>query len=115
MVPHTYARHGEYTARLSLRNLIGDENERTVVVRLEAPRNDPPVVSSFDVIPVSQNSYAPATFRLVSKVQNAQLYVWDLGDDRPLEISTEKDMGPERMVTFERPGAYVVRLAAVNG
>ena len=115
ILTHTYARPGEYTVRLTLRNLIGEEHERTVVVRLEPPRIDPPSIAAFDIVPVSPGSYAPATFRIVSKVQNAQLYIWDLGDGRPLEISADKDGGQERLVTFERPGAYVVRLAAVNG
>src|SRR5262245_39797562 len=32
---HTYARPGVYTAKLSLRNFIGEENERTVAVQLD--------------------------------------------------------------------------------
>lgn len=115
IVTHTYPRTGEYSVKLMLRNLFNEEHERSVVVRVEPPRNDPPAISAFEVIPVSPGSYAPATFRIISKVQNAQLFVWDYGDDRPLEIRTDKESGHERMVTFDKPGGYVVKLAAVNG
>jgi PKD repeat protein len=115
VVSHSYAKPGEYTVKLSLRNLLGDENERAVLVKAEAPSNEPPSISSLEVIPVSPGSYAPATFRLVSQVKNAQLLVWDYGDDRLLDVSADKENGPVKLVTFEKPGAYVVKLAAVNG
>lgn len=115
IVTHTYPRGGEFSAKLSLRNLIGDESERNVTVRVELPRNEPPAITSLDVVPVSPGSYAPATFRLVSKAKEAQLFIWDYGDDRPLDIGTDKDNGQEKMVTFDKPGAYIVKVAAVSG
>src|SRR5262249_20684562 len=106
---------GEYTAKLALRNLLGDEQERAVLIKVDAQQVEPPSIASLEVVPVSPGSYAPATFRLVSQVKNAQLFVWDYGDDRLLDISADKENGPVKLVTFEKPGAYVVKLAAVNG
>ena len=106
---------GEYTVKLTLRNLINEEHERAVIVKAEAPQTDPPSITAFEVVPLSPGAFAPATFRVVARARNAQLFVWDLGDDRPLAICSEKDHCPEKLVTFERPGAYVLKLAAVNG
>lgn len=115
VVTHTYAAPGDYTAKLSLRNLIGDESERTVAVHVDSPRGAPPEILSLDAYPVSAGSYAPATFRVVSKVKNAQVCVWALDDDRPLEIVTEVPGTQDKLVTFPKPGGYVIKLAAVNG
>ncbi len=116
LVEHTYPRPGDYHAKLSLRNLLGEEAERSVRVRIEPPPvPEPPRISNLEAVPVSPGSYAPATFRLVTKVANAQLCVWDLGDERPLDIVTELGQGLDRLVTYQKPGGYVVRLAAISG
>jgi PKD repeat protein/ribosomal protein S15P/S13E len=113
-VNHVYTRPGEYTVKMTLRNVLGEENERQVVVRLDPPTTlEPTKVLNLEAVPVSAGSYAPATFKIMSKVKNAQLCVWDLGDDRPLEVTNAQ--GNEKMVTFQKPGGYVIKLAAVNG
>jgi PKD repeat protein len=114
-VSHAYPRHGDYTAKLSITNLVGDENDRSVPVHLDEPTNtEPPKIVSLEAIPLSPGSYAPASFRLLSQVKNAQVCVWDMGEDRPLEIVTQED-GLSHVVTFPRAGGYVIKLAAVNG
>jgi PKD repeat protein len=115
VITHTYTGPGDYTAKVSVRNLIGEQNERTAAVHLETAQPAAPQIQSFDIYPISAGSYAPATFRLVSKVKNAQVCVWDLGDDRPLEIVTDAPGTQDRLVTFEKPGGYVIKLAAING
>src|SRR5262249_38813286 len=75
---HTYANPGDYIARLILRNLIGEESDRTVTLHLESPHTEPPTILAIDAVPVSQGSFAPATFRVTTKAKNAQLYVWDV-------------------------------------
>jgi PKD repeat protein len=115
VIAHTYASPGDYTAKLSVRNLIGEPDERTVTLNLDGTRGEPPAILALDATPVSPGSYAPATFKVVSKVKNAQVCVWELGDDQPLEILTDPAGTAERMVTFSRPGGYVIKLAAVNG
>jgi PKD repeat protein len=115
VVTHTYANPGDYTAKLQVRNLLGEENERIVNLHLDTPRSEPPQILALDAYPVSAGSYAPATFRVLSKVKNAQVCIWDLDDDRPLEIVSDMLSSQDRLVTFSKPGGYVIKLAAVNG
>lgn len=117
-VTHAYPRPGEYTAKLSLHNLLGEETERSVAIHLGAAASangDMPQVASLEAVPVSPGSYAPATFKLVSKVQNAQLCVLDCGDERPLEVLPDPSNAHERLVTFHQPGGHLIKLVAING
>ncbi|MGK3919402.1 hypothetical protein ABI060_14260, partial [Enterococcus faecium] len=73
---------------------------------------------SLDAIPVGGHGCcAPATFRLTSKTKNAELLVWDCGDEAPLQIVSDMagDSDQDRFVTFTKPGGYVIKLAAING
>src|SRR5439155_904321 len=74
-----------------------------------------PDIAMLEAIPVSPGEFAPATYHIRSKVQNAKACVWDFGDDRPLEILTDALENQDRLVTFKEPGGYVIKLAAVNG
>lgn len=114
-VTHSYTNPGTYTAKLIIRNFLGDENERSVNLPLEPPKVDPPSILALEAIPLSPGAFAPATFRIVSKAKNADLCVWDFGDDRPLDISSESPTQQERIVTFNKPGGYLVKLAVVKG
>ena len=69
---HTYPSPGDYTAKLSVTNLLGDESERTVPVHLDSQQaqDAAPEISNFDVVPISPGGYAPATFRVSSRVKN---------------------------------------------
>src|SRR5439155_788771 len=58
---------------------------------------------------------APATFRIVCKAKNAQLCIWDVGDERPFEITNESLNSLERLVTFDKPGGYEIKMVAVSG
>src|SRR5207244_861498 len=49
------------------------------------------------------------------KVENAQITVLDVDDGRPLLVSADPGAAQEQFVTFQKPGGYVVKLAAVNG
>src|SRR4051812_4423654 len=113
-VTHAYAKPGTYTVKLTLRNFLGDENERPVQVEVSGASAAPPAILALDALPVGGAAIAPATFRLVSKAQNAETCVWDLGDDRPLEISTDSPNQQERLVTFATPGKHVIQLAVLN-
>jgi hypothetical protein len=115
IVTHQYAAAGNYTAKLSLRSLFGEESERTVAVQLEAPRRDPPVLTGLEAASISAGTYAPATFRVAVKSKNADLLVWNLGDDQPLQFETDSPEHQERLVTFDKPGGYVIKVAAVSG
>lgn len=87
-VTHTYPRPGSYTAKLSLRNFIGEESERTVNVQLEPDAPEDPAVVAFEAVPVTPDSYAPATFRLTTKVKNVDWCVYDFGDELPMLTAT---------------------------
>jgi hypothetical protein len=114
-VTHTYASPGEYTAKLTVQNLLGDESERVVNLHLDAVApSDPPAVEALQVTPVSGSAYAPATFRVVSKVKNAQMCLWNLDDERPMQVARDLVADRDRLITFDRPGTYRIRLVAVG-
>jgi PKD repeat protein len=115
-VLHTYTKPGTYTVKLTLRNILNEESERSVTINLDSgPSNEPPAILSLDAVPISPGSYAPATYRLITKTKNVSLCVWDIDEDRPLEFVSDPPADQDRLVTFNHPGGYVVKLAAVNG
>jgi len=114
-VSHTYPKAATYTAKLSVRNLIGEEHERAANINLDDTAAAAPSIDALTVVPVRPDTYAPATFRVVSKVKNAEQCVWCLGNEKQLEVVTDVGGGQERLVTFKRPGTHVIRLAAFSG
>jgi PKD repeat protein len=118
-VPHTYERPGDYTAKMTLRNLLGEESERAVELRVgaadAAADAAAPQVEALQVTPVGSAAYAPATFHVSCKTANAKECVWDFGDGRPLELVAAADGAQERLVVFQKPGRFTVKLAAFNG
>jgi PKD repeat protein len=116
---HTYPRPGDYTVKLAIHNVLGEANERSVPIRLDGAAAAPkPRITSLEAVPAHQcgtgvAAFAPATFRLLSTVEQANLYVWDYGDERPIEVTA--DAAKCRHVTFPKPGRYVVKLVAING
>lgn len=113
-VSHTYARPGVYTVKLGLRNLLGEENERAVNLTLEGG-GGPPAVETLEVVPTRTDTYAPATFRVVSQVKGAELCVFCLGDEQPAEVVADTAGRQERLVTFKQPGTHTVKLFVVSG
>jgi PKD repeat protein len=113
-VTHTYAKAGSYTVKLTLKNLVGEQNERAVNVVVEQGGTSLPSIDTFDVV-ATQGDYAPATYRVVTTVNNAELCVWEVGT-KALEFSPDTANGSqERLVTFKEPGSHVMKLAAYNG
>jgi hypothetical protein len=115
-VKHEYAKPGSYSVKLTVRNFVADENDRTVQVSVAATGADSPVapqIAAFTVQPVSPLSVAPATFRVTADVKDADHAVWDFGDGR-LEVADGSGR-IERLVTFEKPGSFGVQLVAHNG
>src|SRR5262249_33954896 len=114
-VTHEYARPGTYTVKLAIKNLINEENQRSVTVALDG--GGPAIglgIDTFEVVPV-RGDYAPATFKVQAKVKDARLAVWALSD-RPIEFLAEGVTGTqERFFTFKEPGTHVVKLAVSNG
>ena len=112
---HSYAKPGTYTVKLSARNFLNEETDRSITLNLDSTNVEPPAIAYLEAIPVSQGAFAPATFRVTSKVKNAELAVWDLGNDSPLEFSADPGNDGDRLVTFSQPGGYMIKMAAVNG
>ena len=108
-INHTYPRLGDYTAKMSLRNQLGEEDDRSVPIHIDGkPAAEAPQVVSLQAVPAHQCDkggvvYAPATFRLVSKVEHADVCMLDLGNDRPCELVTDPAVARCHHVTFDKP------------
>lgn len=113
-VTHTYAKPGNYTVKLTVRNFLNDENERSVPVEVATgPKDLPaPLIAGFAVQSISPVAYAPATYRVVADVTHAEHCVWDFGDGR-VEVTEGGKI--DRMVTFDKPGTFPLQLVALNG
>jgi PKD repeat protein len=114
-VTHTYAKAGQYSVKLAIRNYLGDENERVVPVDLRGAGNGAPAILSLEAVPVCPHPIAPATFRVTCQAQNVETCVWDFGADKPLEVTSDSPNQQEKLVTFATPGKYFVQLAVLNG
>ena len=112
-VSHKYDAPGDYTVKLSVQNVIGEENERTVQVHIDKPQAVTPKISDFTITPL--NPYAPATFRVTAKVQNAQLLVWDMDDGRSPQIVNDANEVQDRVFTYPKAGTFELKLTAHNG
>ncbi len=113
-IAHTFAKPGPYQVKLSLTNLFNEKTERSVTVNLDNATAVPPVIEQFDAIPLSPGMSAPAVFRLVAKVKNADTIVWTFEGSKPIEVSSETAGVQERWVTVSEPGYYTFRLAAAG-
>lgn len=118
-ITHRFPGPGSYAVKLSLHNLIGDEVERSVPVRIDNVA--PPVIEDFQVVPVltgraraSKNPCAPATFRITGNLKDADLIIWSV-DDHPLELLNMGQGSLEHYVTFASYGPKKIRLMAVSG
>src|SRR5205807_2004311 len=83
---HQFPRPGSYSVKLSLKNILGEEADRTVSVVLDDKTMPTPQIGKFLVQPLSQHSQAPATFQIYAEVSNADLCIWSMGDEKPMEI-----------------------------
>jgi hypothetical protein len=112
-VTHVYAEAGVFVAKLTLRNLFNEESERSVTIKFEDEK--PPTIKSLEIVPISPGNYAPAAFHVHYKVENAGLCLLDQDDDREMNIVREGLADRDQFVTFDKPGKYTIKLAAING
>ncbi len=117
VVKHTYAKPGNYSVKLTVRNYFADENERTVPLDLTQPAVNAPAgglaVNNLTATPVGGVTSAPATFRVKGDVANADKVLWDTGGDH-LEV-TDSPGAFEKLVVFEKPGTYPIQVIGYNG
>lgn len=119
-VTHRFPNPGRFTVKLTLQNLIGEEAERSVAVKV-SDQLPPPSIEDFKVTAITFNRSgtsphptAPATFRITGKIKNADFVIWSI-DDHPLELNEAGAGSIERYVTFESFGGKKIRLMAVAG
>ncbi len=114
-IDHTYERPGDYSIKLSLSNLLGEESDRTVSLHVEDPPDSKqPKVVSLEAVRVSPGTGTPALFKVTARTTNALHCFWDVSDGRPLECVEDEMDSQERLIQFDKPGAYVIELDAVN-
>src|SRR5439155_6130134 len=70
-VKHSYARPGNYSVKLTLQNLIGDENERSAPVAVDPETAAKPEIAEFELKSKTPGDRAPALFRLKAKIKGA--------------------------------------------
>ena len=109
---------GVYAAKLTLRNLIDEVNERTVTVDVTDGSKTAPVVDTKPAIvdfrvkslgKPGEPAYAPATFQFQATADNGEMFIWDFGDGKGVQ------MGESQAVhVFKRPGTYPVKLIVFN-
>lgn len=113
-ISHVFPEPGEYRVKLILRNVLGEESEREVSLRLTETLPGPPKIAQFAVEPLEPNRYAPATFRVKASVVNANACFWIRDDGPPVEMIKDGLEQQERYVTFAKAGKYQVRLVAIQ-
>ena len=66
VVKHTYAKHDSYTVKLTLQNLLGEENDRSAIVKLDSTTTAGLEIMSFDWS-VHADQRVPAVYRLLAR------------------------------------------------
>lgn len=116
-VTHTYAKTGQYSVKLTVRNFLMEENDRSVPVDLTAPSTAGtsvgPAIAGLTIEPIGTGT-APATFRVKCEVKNAQQTILDLGSGAVPEIISANGT-LDKLVVYEQPGRYPLQMYAMNG
>ncbi len=113
-VTHAYAKPGTYSAKLTVRNFLMEENDRSVPVDLTtAAAAVGPSIDGFTVESIGGAATAPATFRLRGEVKNADRVIWDMGNDK-LEVTDSPGVF-EKLIVIERAGKIPIQLIGLMG
>ena len=129
-VTHVFDKPGNYSVKLTVRNFLSEENDRTVPVEVgtstsaskDAVASAP--VAVLRVEPTSSNPVAPATFKVIAEVKNADKAFIDVvskeinhaGGTSPNKIEVRPAGGViETLVLVEKPGSHVIQLFGTKG
>jgi PKD repeat protein len=115
-VTHTYAKPGDYSVMLTVRNFLNEENNRSVPIDVRVPSAGAPggpTVTGLTVEPVSGTS-APATYRVRFELKNATQSIIDLGNNERPEVVPANGV-VEKLVVYPEPGVYPLLVYAMNG
>ena len=112
-VVHKFPGPGSYTVKLVLSNLIGEDADRAVSLKIDASGSSTPSIQNLQAI--CKSTAVPATVTLRADVKNADSVLWSI-DDLPLIIDEVPSGGQmSRIVTFTYYGNKNIRLVALNG
>lgn len=113
-VAHTYPKPGAYSVKLTVRNFLAEENDRSVAVDLTTPPNVlPPAITGLTVEALGGQATAPAAFVVRGTAANVTQVVFDCTGKAPT-----LDIAPgafEKFVVFDTPGEHDIRLIGLNG
>jgi PKD domain len=110
---HKFPSPGSYTVKLVLSNLIGEDADRSVALKLDVASSSTPSIENLQAI--CKSMAVPATVTLRADVKNADTVLWSI-DDLPAildDVPTDGQMS--RVVTFTYYGNKTIRLVALNG
>ena len=131
-VTHAYAKPGNFNIKLTVRNFLAEENDRTVPVEVGTPAAAATASASatapaaqLTVTPVSPNPTAPATFRVTGQVTNADKAFLDVvspgvtqagGAASPNRIQLSPAGGViETLIVVDKPGQHAIQLFGQKG
>ncbi len=113
-VAHAYPKPGNYSVKLTVRNFLAEENDRSVAVDLTTPPQTlPPAITGLTVDALGGRSTAPAAFVVRGTAANVTQVVFDCTGKVP-----SLDIAPgafEKFVVFDTPGVHDIRLIGLNG
>jgi PKD domain len=116
-VAHTYAKPGNYSVKLQVRNFLNEDHERSVNVDVSTPAPNSsggPTIASLTVEPIA-GTVAPAMFRVKCETKNVKQIMMFSGNpaQKPELLPTNGSFVKELL--FETPGRFGVQLFGING
>ena len=113
-VVHTFAKPGHYAVKLTVRNFLMEENDRSVPVDLTASKAlIGPTITDFTLESIGGAATAPAMFRMRGEVKNADSVIWDLGGEK-IEVTDSPGVF-EKLFVIENPGPVQIQMIGLAG
>lgn len=114
-VVHTFAKPGHYAVKLTVRNFLMEENDRSVPVDLTVSTTQVgPTITDFTLESIGGAATAPAMFRMRGEVKNADSVIWDLGGEK-VEVTDSPTGKFEKLFVIENPGPVQIQMIGLAG